>query len=336
MAIVQGCNCSDDGGRDGGPFDTGALEAAAIDRAGNLILLRTDGGFDLLVQNGDAGTTGSLSSPRWNPQATRLAFTDCDRAFVREPSGEVAPAHTRQGTRYRDRTCRVEWSSDGTRLAIDGTDDATDGTALFLVPLGGGNPQFVGEADHWAWEPGRQSLVYGAYDPDFSGPVTRRYDLVTGDAGVLFEGELLEVLRNGLLLFTRPQRGADGGSEQALLYWWPDGGVTEAVPPAWFGAFRNAVSATGSPFADEFMVRGMNDQSATRALRVSIGGAVSVLFDIRGGAPECFRFVPGGEWLSYEDGEPYELFAFSRDGGSAQLASPPLSGGAGCLDWRRR
>ncbi len=351
-ALLQSCNCGDEGGRDAGSSDAsvpdasspvgdaGRAEAAAIDLQGDLVLVRGDGSSDLLVQHGDAGTTARLESPRWNPQGTRLAFTDCDRAFIRESDGTVAPAHTRQGARYRNDTCRVEWSPDGTRLAIDGTDDANDAQALFLVPAGGGNPIFVSDVEQWGWEPSGQSLVYATFDPDLSSVVTSRYLLATGDAGVLFEGELLGVMRNGLLLFQRQQVAADGGMERAVLYWWPDGGVTPALPLGSFEPLSTTEGATTSPYADEFLVRGRpaNSPGRNQAVRVSLGGQTTTLFDTTTGFPPgCFRFVPGGELLSFEDGEPPVLFAFSKDGGSARLPSPELGGNRpGCLDWRSR
>jgi dipeptidyl aminopeptidase/acylaminoacyl peptidase len=322
------------------------LEAAALGAQGDLLLLQLDGGSRTLVAHVDAGI-GFIRAPRWSPDGTRLAFADGTRAYVLEADGTVTRPHTMRfaSGAYGGTTTRVEWSSDGQRLAIDGVNVANDAVSVFVVPLDAGLPELVGEGTRWAWEKDGPSLLISSFDLSRLVFVTRRYDVASADGGVAFDGIVLDVGPAGFAVVQHPEVLADGGAgSDVVLTRTRAGDERLLLAPG---------GPTVSDGADNFLVSGNSLEVAARASTVSApastslfrvavdGGAPLVLFDGGLGAsdlPRCFRWVPGSRSLSIVLPLPtVGLFLSSPDGGLIQVPTPALGSDApGCLDWRLR
>jgi hypothetical protein len=342
--LASGCNCGEAGPPDSGapPLGLGELELAIVEYHGDIELLQTDGGSAPLVVRSQSGTLPPVAL-RWSPQGTRLAYADGALGYLREADGGVAALGRQHGGHYREgSTTRVEWSPDGTRLALDGVDDASDATSVFIAATDGGEPDFVGWAWRWAWEPGGRGLLYTDYDSTAQAMATFRYDLATRDAGLYLAAELLDASPRGALVFQRVQPAPDGGDEVAVVLRWPDGGTSALLPPGTVEAVDSPTAVSLSPYADDavLVVRKL-PQGPSQVLRASASGGVRVLMEAAGPEllPTCWRFVPGGEYLSYVSlGSVSRVVLLARDGGQLELDTGRLDAaeGLGCLDWRRR
>jgi len=343
----------DAGTPDAGPVDSGTpvvdagqgpaeLQAAIVDSLGNLLLLRLDGGTELLVNRVDAGF-GPLRSPRWSPDGTRLAFADGRRAFVLEADRTLTFPHavrTVTGA-YDGQTEHVEWSSDGKRLAIDGVDFATDARSAFVVTADAGLPVFVGISSRWAWERNSESLLFSKFDLDRSTFVTNRFDYATRDAGFLFDGVVLDVAHDGRAALQRSE-SLDGGAPVDLVLLRDFAGGEALLFPAGSPSVNGSDDTlTFSADSLEFAMHASSTSGAGRfvVLRGPVdGGVATTLFDrpAMTGVPLCLRWVPSTPWLSYVVNEPaVALILSAPDGGVTPVATPALRVGLeGCLDWR--
>jgi hypothetical protein len=345
---LQACNCgggaTPDAGADAGfdaGFDAGpqplpgSLEVAVAAANGDLLLLRLDGGFSTLVPASTADER-RYTWPRWQPGSGRLAFVDGDQGFVREPGGAIAVAAPSGGS-FAGRAQRVEWSPDGTRLAIGGRTVGSNVTGVFLVAPDGGFPERLFGENGWSWA-GSGALAYLTSDGE-GGYTSWRYDVDAGSSTRLVDAQLLDGAGDGRVLYVDQRRLGDGGVEATLRAALPDGGdaplfSTGATLP---GLFVEA--ALFSPYAPEVAVLAFDQRDGAFLLRVSPAGVQTVFEGSTSSVPVplCARFVPGGEFLAYLQNAPTPtLFLAARDGGVTRLASPELFPGLdqGCMDWR--
>lgn len=343
----------DAGVEDAGVEDAGhtVLEAAIIDAQGDVWVLWLDGGAQRLAGWEDAGALGGFRSPRWQPRGMLLAVADGRWPWLIDGDGGVRrlDADTSGRAPYQGDTSRVEWSPDGTRLAFDGLEYETDSPGVFLLAADGGAPELVGVGEQWAWET-NQSMLFSQFDRARQAYVTYRFDLATRDAGEAFEGMLLDSSgATGASVVQQQQPLADGGTVDVVSLRSLDGATTPLFAPGSVQVASWRDGLTFSPAGDEVAIRGTQYDAQMgmtfKVLRARLDGGMVTLYDrlfVDRDDPEypsCLRFVPGGEWLSYRLDPPMESLHLSdRDGGTRQLATPPLTwaGELGCLDWRER
>ena len=340
-----------DAGVDAGAIDAGLtleLEAAVVDSVGDLYAVTLDGGSRLLVAWQAAGLNGFLRSPRWQPNGGRLAFCDGARPWLLEADGGLTSLNLTSSPAYRGSTRRVDWSPDGKRLAIDGTYDASDSDALFLVPADGGlTPSLVSDTVRWAWAADSSALLFANFVIARQTQVTWSYELATTDAGELATALVLDVSPSGVSVFQRRLTGADGGWEVALEARTATGSTFELLP-------RNTVSfplerdgVTLNAAGTELALRGTGVVSGVpvgfKAMRVKLDGGITTLYDrptYDPDFPACLRFLPDGERLSSMTAQgPSVLTLWLPDGGLTLVSTVrPLGVPAqfGCLDWHFR
>lgn len=342
-----GVDAGVDAGFDAGP--PGELEAAVVDDRGDLWALTADGGARFLVGWQDAGLSSYVRGPRWQPNGTRLAFTDGERPWLAEADGGLTPLQltVTADSPYQGSTERVEWSPDGTRLAIDGRDFLTDLRAVFLLPVDGGTePELLGDARHWAWSGDGASVFFSRFVGMRQTDVTWRYDLATADAGEFATAMLLDVSRGGVAVLQRTLLGSDGGTEYALEATPSSGATFELLPRNAVAISSGSDGVTFNPAGTELALRGTVTVNGMglgfKALRLRLDGGVSILSD-RATAdadfPSCLRYLPDGEVLSLFTSEtPPTLQLAAPDGGRTTRATPTLGNAAqlGCLDWHLR
>lgn len=332
------------------PFDAGPpgdLEAAIVDDLGDLRVLWPDGGSRLLVAWQDAGASSYLRGPRWQPRGTRLAFTDGDRPWILDADGGLTRLELRvtNNSPYQGFTDRVEWSPDGTRLAISGLDYATDNHAVFLLPEdGGADPVLVGDARRWAWAGDGRSLLFSDFVGAPQADVTWEYSVASADAGEFATALLLDS-RGGTTVTQRKVDLADGGRE-AVLEARTSAGVFEVLARNSLTISATRDGLTLNPAGTQFAVRGTTLLNGValgfKVLRAGLDGGTSTLYD-RATAdadfPECLRYLPDGQRLSFVTADQPPVLGISEpDGGVTPLLTPPLGGASqlGCLDWHLR
>lgn len=320
------------------PMDSGvALEVAVVGASNDVLALRLDGGARVLIA-ADGGTR-RFAGPRWRPGHDALAVADGMAAWVLE--GGVlrqVPRSASLSHPYDGDTSRVEWSPDGRRLAIDGTDYATDAPAVFLAPEDGGAPELVSTAERWAWARDGEALYVSEFRTDLGLRAVGVVALADRQFQVLrTNATLLDVTRSGepLAQFTAALDDGGMGSIVAVLH--ADGGSTPVLST---GLSANDVSegAHASAFSDEFVLRGSAylgaGQTSYQLVRSTLAGERTVLHEsLAPDAPRCLRFLPDGDGVSFMEGG--QLLVAPRAGGQSSVPAPPLLvTGFSCVDWR--
>lgn len=325
---------ADDGGLEG---RLGAVDAVVADYLGDLWLMKPDGTATPLVRGGL-----SAGNPRWSPAGTSIAFVDGHAAYVAELDGGSRRVVTDQGGKFRGgRTDRAEWNADGTVLAVDGTDNDSDADAVFLTVVDGGEPDYVGWADGWAWAPDGRSLLTSASGTP-AGQTVYLWDLASRDAGVVRPGRLLDASPRGAVAVQEDRLLPDGGTGSAVVVYLPDGGSPLLFPLGSMEVLRFPRTRFRlSPYADEAAAVVVDSSERLHLVRVSFDGEVLDLLQAsyEGALPVCFRFVPGGVFLSVVmPGDPSSLVLISPDGGEEKWGARGVNvtGDRCCLDWRER
>ncbi|MBI5494656.1 MAG: cadherin-like domain-containing protein [Deltaproteobacteria bacterium] len=331
-------------------------QAAAVNGDGDIIGFGEDGVAAVLVSRSAAGLAARLSTPRWSPDGTRLAFGDGTHAWTAMADGANPTRMDTPidgATDFQGGLRRLDWSPDGQWLALVGLELSTDNDALFVTRVDGTTPYTLVDLseDGAAWLPDSSGLVYTLR----SGVVRTVWQHTLGVGNVhLFGGWVQSLSGTSRLVFQ--ERNPTTGTPYDLDLWLVTLGSADPpqrlVPANSLAVMQREDHVAWSPLGDAVAARasvpGPND--TVMETRVTLlppdGGAATLLAQTAvadSTFPTCLAWTPEAAprltWVVVSqppDGMPAVVLR-QADGSTTAAPVPSLAALApDCLHWRDR